>query len=50
MFSYDERMVAIQHLIQNQFNYTMTVMELGYSNMNDPVLNNTGFRFSCPMK
>ena len=30
MFSYDERMVAIQHLIQNQFNYTMTIMELGY--------------------
>lgn len=30
MYSCDERMTAIQHLIQNQFNYTITVMELGY--------------------
>ena len=30
MFSYDQRMAAIQHLIQNGFNYTRTILELGY--------------------
>ena len=30
MFSYDQRMAAIQRLIQNGFNYTRTILELGY--------------------
>ena len=30
MYSYKERMDAVQCLIQNRFNYTTTIMELGY--------------------
>ena len=30
MYSYKERMYAVQCLIQNRFNYTKTIMELGY--------------------
>ena len=30
MYSYDERMTAIRHLIQNHYNYKLTIMELGY--------------------
>lgn len=30
MFSHDQRKTAIQRLIQNGFNYTKTILELGY--------------------
>ncbi len=30
MYSHEERMTAIKCLIQNRFNYTTTIMELGY--------------------
>lgn len=30
MFSYEERMTAVECLIQNRFNYSTTIMELGY--------------------
>ena len=30
MYSHKERMDAVQCLIQNRFNYTTTIMELGY--------------------